>query len=303
MTHKLILTRGIQGSGKTTWTLEQLAKFPDQYARVNRDEIRNTVFGAYWGVDEQAVTVVQHAMLTALFTANKRDVISDDTHLNSRNVKDLLLLAQKHGYEVEHRDFKISLEEAIRRDALRERTVGVEVITNFYTRYMRKGEFPPFPVLDVNKKVDNISHLYSAVESAPKAFIVDIDGTIAKMVNRGPFEWTRVGEDEPIHGVIDMVKLLHANGHKILITSGRDGISKKDTVEWLNLHNVPFDSIFMRTINDMRPDDIVKAEIFNNEIREQYNVRGVLDDRLKVCRVWHKMGLTLFRVGDPDANF
>lgn len=28
-----------------------------------------------------------------------------------------------------------------------------------------------------------------------------------------------------------------------------------------------------------------------------------LDDRLRVCRMWHSLGLPVFRVGDPDADF
>ncbi len=59
----------------------------------------------------------------------------------------------------------------------------------------------------------------------------------------------------------------------------------------------------MRESGDFRPDDIIKREIFDRKIRGVYNVKFVIDDRLKVCRMWHQLGLNLFRVGDPDADF
>jgi hypothetical protein len=50
-------------------------------------------------------------------------------------------------------------------------------------------------------------------------------------------------------------------------------------------------------------DTVVKLAIFNEYIRDNYYVRGVFDDRLMVAKLWHEMGLPLFRVGDPEANF
>lgn len=47
----------------------------------------------------------------------------------------------------------------------------------------------------------------------------------------------------------------------------------------------------------------MKAELFDQHVRHRYHILGVFDDRLSVCRQWHAMGLPLFRVGDPDADF
>mgnify|MGYP003455142708 FL=1 len=47
--NKLILTRGIQGSGKTTWARQWVAEDPDSRVRINNDDLRN-MLGNYWVV-------------------------------------------------------------------------------------------------------------------------------------------------------------------------------------------------------------------------------------------------------------
>jgi hypothetical protein len=45
-------------------------------------------------------------------------------------------------------------------------------------------------------------------KSLESVIIVDIDGTIAKMNGRSPYDITRVSEDLPIWDIINLVKLL-----------------------------------------------------------------------------------------------
>lgn len=44
---KLILCRGIQGSGKTTWAKQWVLEDPEHRVRFNNDDIRN-MLGKYW---------------------------------------------------------------------------------------------------------------------------------------------------------------------------------------------------------------------------------------------------------------
>ena len=61
--------------------------------------------------------------------------------------------------------------------------------------------------------------------------------------------------------------------------------------------------IHMRKAGDNRKDAIIKKELFDEHIRDKYYVDYIVDDRLQVCRLWYSLGLTILRVGDPDANF
>jgi hypothetical protein len=138
----------------------------------------------------------------------------------------------------------------------------------------------------------------------PKAIICDIDGTLSKMSDRSPFDWKRVGEDsvkEPIKDILKKFK--DAGEHTIIILSGRDSICRDETSKWLIDNDVPHDTLHMRPIRDNRKDVIVKKELFDEHIRDKFDVSFVMDDRLQVCRLWHSMGLTLLRVGDPCADF
>jgi hypothetical protein len=59
----------------------------------------------------------------------------------------------------------------------------------------------------------------------------------------------------------------------------------------------------MRAAEDQRPDEIIKSELYDQHIRDRFNILGVIDDRPKVCRMWRGLGLPVFQVGNPDYEF
>lgn len=129
-----IITRGIPASGKTTWATAWVAESPDTRGRVNRDDIRMSVFGKGHGVDERVITRVQDATIRAL-ASQGMDVVVDNTNLNPRHGARLSMLLTSLGYVVEVRDFDVTVAEAIARDARRDRPVGADVIISFHERY------------------------------------------------------------------------------------------------------------------------------------------------------------------------
>jgi hypothetical protein len=56
----------------------------------------------------------------------------------------------------------------------------------------------------------------------------------------------------------------------------------------------------MRAAGDSRRDSIVKREIFDDRIRQVWHVKGVLDDRDQVVRMWRDLGLTCVQVAPGD---
>lgn len=130
----------------------------------------------------------------------------------------------------------------------------------------------------------------------------DIDGTVALMASRSPFDETRVHEDRPNLPVIAVLRAMHAGGHRIVFLSGRTAGCRQATHDWLCEHvGVPFDGLHMRAEGDMRKDSVVKRELFDAHVREHYDVRVVLDDRDQVVELWRSMGLTCLQVA--DGNF
>lgn len=143
----------------------------------------------------------------------------------------------------------------------------------------------------------------------PYCVIVDMDGTLAifDRKNRSPYEDWKLEKDEWNYSLLSILLSLKVvvPELKIFICSGRDaGRSLEPTREWLKqIPILKVDEIFMRKAGDQRADNIVKEEIFNENIKGKFQVLAVFDDRLSVCKLWWRLGLPLFRVGDPEADF
>jgi hypothetical protein len=129
--------------------------------------------------------------------------------------------------------------------------------------------------------------------------ICDIDGTIAEIGDRGPFDWGKVHLDKPIAVIIKLLKIL-APSYEIILVSGRSDESLKLTLEWLKEHDVPYASIFMRKTKDYRKDSVVKKELYETHIEPYYEVEFVLDDRNQAVELWRSLGLTCLQVAPGD---
>ncbi len=289
---KAIITVGISASGKTTFAKTLVEQ---GWVDINRDWIRFNVVcpGTDWSnykftiKREQDVTVVQEDMVMDAFSKGQNIIISD-TNLNPKIRNKWVQSLTDVGYEVEIKDFPITLEEAYNRDTSRANGVGRDVI---YTQYKKWLEY-------TGRKT------YVPNTDMPKAILLDIDGTVAQMEGRSPYEWAKVDTDKPRQFVIDIVKGLSDQGYVILALSGRDGVCYDETKHWLNTYDVPYFYLFMREAGDTRKDTVVKEEIFWDLIAEHWNVVGVLDDRPCVLRTWREIGIqNVIAVADPYLEF
>jgi predicted kinase len=295
---RLLITRGLPASGKTTFA----QKLQPQVVRVNRDDLRRMLHGQrlYTQWAEGQVTHVQRASVEALLRAHA-SVIVDDTNLRQKAVREWAELAAKFGASFEVHDFtEVPVEECIRRDTERPAgdRVGAGVIQRMHDRYL-KGKNLPLPVPFVEPGGPGV--VYEPDPELPAVVLVDIDGTVALMRDRSPFDWGRVGNDAPNPAVIAAVRAMHAAGNAIVFCSGRDEVCRAETEAWLDLYvKVPYEGLFMRPAGDSRKDAIVKREIFDREIRDRWRVVGVFDDRQQVVRMWRALGLTVFQVAEGD---
>lgn len=145
------------------------------------------------------------------------------------------------------------------------------------------------------------------------AIIVDIDGTVALRGDRGPYDWHRVLEDEPNRPVIQVVIALQLLGYHTIFLSGRMEQCRADTALWLQRNGLVEDhlnpmfcahswDLLMRADSDIRPDELVKDQIFQEKIAPFFDVLCVFDDRNKVVKMWReKHKLTVLHVA--DGNF
>ncbi|GAB4588680.1 hypothetical protein Ntsu_65120 [Nocardia sp. IFM 10818] len=245
------------------------------------------------------MTAAQRAAVRALLSLGV-SVIVDDTNLLLKVARDWADLAEELGVSFSCLDFRTSLAECIANDyergRLGGRTVGASVIHRMAQKYPIQGWKPVEPRAKLNIQP------YQPRETLTPAWIFDIDGTLAHMRDRSPYDWKRVSEDAPDLSVLRVLwSLRHSNpGVKIIAVSGRDGSSLADTIRWLQRHHATPDLLLMRAPGDNRKDSLVKLELFNDHIRDRFNVRGVFDDRNSVVAMWRRLGLKTFQVAEGD---
>ena len=281
---KLLMLKGLPGSGKSTHARE-LAK--NGYVRVNKDDLRAMLNDGKWSkANEKFVLKVRDFIVREALTDGK-SVVVDDTNLAPKHREVLADIAKEFGATFETKFFDVEPEECIKRDLKRANSVGQKVIWDMYNQFLRKRE------------------VYVPPEDKPEAIIVDLDGTLAHMSGRSPYDWDRVGEDVVDANISDLLYRIAVGNYdnkrpEIIILSGRDAVCHGKTFRWLKDNNIEYDALFMRPEGDMRKDSIVKRELFEEHIRDNYQVKFILDDRNQVVEMWRDMGLTCFQVAEGD---
>jgi len=135
-----------------------------------------------------------------------------------------------------------------------------------------------------------------------KIYLCDIDGTLANNKHRGPFEEGKVIDDTPLP-TVTILKSLIESKHRIIYFSGRTEKCRTDTTKWLREHVGGEIKLYMREKRDNRGDDTLKEELYNTYIKDKYQVIGVFDDRLRVCRMWYKLGIFVFNCNQGLEEF
>mgnify|MGYP000836579968 FL=1 len=136
---KIVLCRGIQGSGKTTWARKWVLEDPEHRVRFNNDDIRN-MLGKYWVTSrEHLVSDIKKDFMVSAMEFGY-DIVVDNMNFNPKEIEyyeNLVdsTLGYMNCYSLEYKDFFIPLEVCIERDSKRENPIGEEVIRKTYERY------------------------------------------------------------------------------------------------------------------------------------------------------------------------
>lgn len=136
--NKIILTQGIQGSGKTTWAKVWVAEDPEHRIRINNDDI-TSMWGQPFGTPGlyERLRNARLFMLALAMDFNL-DVVIDNMNLSNSSLKEVQKLVEDTDYTIEYKDFtKVPLEVCIERDSKRENPIGAEIITNTYNKYIK----------------------------------------------------------------------------------------------------------------------------------------------------------------------
>jgi len=298
----LILTVGISASGKTTWCTEFTRNRGD-FVDLNRDEFRFALFNGgvrnwqqykFTRANEQRVTNMIDQLATEA-SIQRSNIVVSDTNLNHDIRKKWLEWSIENDYHYIIKEFPISYEEALKRDNQRYGGVGHNVLWSQWLKWLE--------YIDYDFYVPNLSK--------PKAVIIDVDGTIADMNGRKPYDWNKVDQDLPRKEVISMIHGIIEEGVTPIFLSGRDAVCKDKTYTWI-MDNVMSGCVpenggfhlFMRSEGDMKKDTIIKKELFDSYIRNNFNVVSAIDDRPCIVRLWTQMKIpNVISVADQLKEF
>lgn len=283
---KVIVMRGLPGSGKSTWAKQMVTENPNSYKRINRDDLRMMFDNGYMSNgNEKFIKQVRDVLIIKALTDGKH-VIVDDTNLSDKSLVRIEQLVYEfnkaHNDEVcvEVKEMETTLAECIARDEVREKKVGEQVIRKMHRQFF-----------------DDAAMYATQDTGLPKAILCDLDGTLALLNGRNPFDASGCDADllnQPVANVLRSYKQL---GYKVLLLSGREDKYKDPTLRFLQQHGIDYDLLLMRASGDGRKDALIKKEIFDKEIRDKYFIEFILDDRNQVVNMWRdELKLPCFQV-------
>ena len=283
---KILVLCGPPASGKSTYAREFI-KGKTDWVIVNRDSIREGR-GDYWvPSQEDYISDLEEFSVRAAIKRNY-NVIIDATNLNPKTQEKWRKIATETKSSIEFKEFYIPFKEALERDKNREKSVGEKVLKRFYKQY-----YPD----EYARECKSDRYILEQDKTLPKCIIVDIDGTVAINQGRDPFDLTKVSEDKPNDPLVDLLRVL-SGSIDVIFFSGREGTKQcaEDTAKWINDNiNIPY-QLYMRKEKDYRPDEVIKEELYNEIIKDNYYCVAVLDDRQKVVDRWRSLGLLCCQV-------
>lgn len=285
---KLIWTKGLSGSGKTHYAIQEQQKDPS-VVLVSKDELRRMLHADKWtGANEKQVLAIEDDIIIDSLKRN-RSVIVHDTNLHPKHAERFERLAEEYKAVCVCKDLTdVPIDECIKRDLKREHSVGERVIRKQYYDFLAPKQ---------NLKIDNPDEL-------PWAVIVDLDGTLAHGTGRSYYgETEKYLDDDLNEPLAAMLKGMYKGGMVTLLVSGRAEECRPWTEKWLVQHNINYDKLYMRQDNDNRPDWIIKQEILD-EISNQYCVVASIDDRPSVIRkTWVPNGIFTLSANQYEVEF
>jgi len=304
---KVIMLVGAPASGKSTWAKQEIAKDPLNWCRISNDDLRNMCNGYVFSAGyEKFITDIRNHLLREALHRNM-NVILDNVNSNNKHWETTCKIAvESHkNVQVFEKHFFEELDVLLERNAKREGSARVpdEAVKRFFK------ELGGTQFKFSNSKNETFFKRNQEVVDAPvwndslsTAIISDLDGTLALIHNRNPYDASDCDiKDLPNTPVVKSVQLYHDAGYKIVFCSGREDKFEPETRRFIDKHlpNITYE-LHMRKTGDFRKDAIIKEEIYRNNIEGKYNVILILDDRGQVVSLWRSLGLTCFQVAPGE---
>lgn len=302
----LIICRGIQGSGKSTWAKQWCHEDPEHRVRFNNDDIRN-MLGDYWVPSRESIVTNLKYQFAMAAMAKGYDIVVDNMNLNPKEVRWWTEVVDQNNsevaayitkddaykpyhYTIEFKDFWTPVDECIRRDAKRDNPIGEKVIKQTWNRYK---DFIIHEEIMASK-----AKMLVQDTNLPAAIIVDMDATVCLNTSGRPFYGEGAAEgmltDEPVVPIIELIRNFCDNyPAKLIILTGREDTPeiRKATEEWLDNNWLHPDMLLMRPAKSFIAGPKCKKKLYEDNIKGKFYVPFVLEDNAKCVAMWREEGL------------
>lgn len=336
----MILTIALPGAGKSTWANGVRFKDPAKYAIVERDEIRETLYGKEYHEKgpnkkkEAQVTAVHYSMIERAFK-NGQKVIVSDTNLNSYTLTNLAKIARKHGKTVSTKHFNVPVEECKRRNKARGaaggREVPDDVIDGMAKRgYSDDGNIKEFlignnGVVSAVPRISEGMKIVAAFDSrmsekypieGKAVAILDMDGTLFNNEKDSQFYlntsdkkdykgFYKSIESAPVNSnVVKLVNDMRENGINIIAVTGRTDDYANELISAIDRSGAKISKLIMKRTGDSRPSSEHKYDVINRLQDDGFAIVHAIDDREMDIRMFQSRGISTSIVNKPlvDLN-
>ena len=294
---QILILVGAPGSGKSTFA-RYFLRTEENWMRLCRDDFRTMHFasGNLSNHEENLIGEMIDASIEALLS-KRSNVLLDATHCRKAYIEHYIERFN-HLADISFKLFDVDAATLAERCEKRFQNTGklvpIAVINKFVEELevlKKEFDFAPRPKVDFHKSV--------SVQDAnlPKAILCDLDGTLALMRNRDPYDAMHCDEDDLNEPVAKVLRTYNHYGCQILLISGREDRFYYPTVRFLEKYSIPYHQLWMRKTNDFRKDAMIKREIYDAEIAGKYFIEFILDDRNQVVEMWRKeLNLPCFQI-------
>ena len=303
MKKKFICTKGLSHSGKSSWAKEKAQELGNTVI-ITKDDIR-ALMGAdlVKGIrvkEGKVITKRNELIMEAL--EKGQNIISADCNFphkidHIKNMKALVYPKYRDEYDFEVQDFThVPFEEIVERVKKSNRPEGADYWMRVVKEQKNQYMVPKKLYMDCTYYLGEL----------PKCVIFDLDGTLALMNGRGPFEEERCHEDVPNYPMVDVAKMFcdRPDVTVICLSGRKEDIARTHTENWLLANGINFDHLYMRPAGNSEKDVKIKKEIYEEKIEGKYLVYAVFDDRPQVVEgLWVEKGLPVFTFGNPYHKF
>lgn len=331
----LKITHGLPASGKSTFAKNEVKKAPNNVVRINRDDIREQLFGAEYNnhlpdsKKEVLVTEIQNSLIEKELSKNKT-VWVDDTNLNRRTVKKLFNLGQ--GHTIEQFYFDVPVEECIRRNELRAAQGGHKVnedsifrmAKEYYDDFGHIKEFKQDSRGDIQAiprktfgsvKIDKFNEKLSKNRVEGNAIVlVDVDGTLINNEHIANVAFADKKKDydlffktinkAPVNkNVVDLANRMREDDNlNIVVLTGRDDKYADELIEAVENSGINSFKLIAKKHGDYRADFEFKKEVLEGFKKEGLIPVHAIDDRERSVELFKKSGILVSKVRIPQGN-